>query len=139
LLEKGCINKQTAGKIDRVAIMKFFDSETGLLLRDRKNTVMREWPFTYAACAADLYPDAKTIGDEKIIVQGIIDMLIKTPNGIVIIDFKTDRINQSQLAQRAERYAPQLKWYCKAAGEILGEKNTTGRLYFLATGLAINI
>jgi ATP-dependent helicase/nuclease subunit A len=65
-------------------------------------------------------------------------MLIKTPNGIIIIDFKTDRINQSQLAQRAERYVPQLKWYCKAAGEILSQKNTTGRLYFLATGLMVN-
>ncbi|MHB0945773.1 MAG: helicase-exonuclease AddAB subunit AddA [Sedimentisphaerales bacterium] len=139
LLEKGCINKQTAGKINRVAIMKFFDSETGLLLQNKNNTVMREWPFTYTACAADLYPDAETIGDEKIIVQGIIDMLIKTPSGIIVIDFKTDRINQSQLQSRAERYAPQLRWYCKAAGEILGEKNTTGRLFFLTTGLTVNI
>ncbi|MFA6426722.1 MAG: 3'-5' exonuclease, partial [Phycisphaerae bacterium] len=139
LLEKGCIDKQTAGKIDKSAIEKFFNSDIGLLLQDKNNIIMREWPFTYAASAADLYPDAGTIGDEKIIVQGIIDMLIKTPNGLIVIDFKTDRINQSQLQQRAERYAPQLKWYCKAAGEILGQKNTTGRLYFLATGLAINI
>ena len=139
LLAKGCISKQTAEKIDIAAIEKFFNSELGVLLRDRKNTVMREWPFTYAASVADLYPDAQTIGNEKIIVQGIIDMLVKTPRGIVIIDFKTDRINSSQLQQRVERYLPQLKWYCKAAGEILGEKNITAWLYFLVPCLAAKI
>jgi ATP-dependent helicase/nuclease subunit A len=100
---------------------------------------MREWPFTYAACAANIYPENKSLGDEKIIVQGIIDVLIKTPNGIFVIDFKTDRIAQSQIQQRTERYTPQLKWYCKAAGEILGEKKITGRLYFLTPGLSVDI
>jgi ATP-dependent helicase/nuclease subunit A len=139
LIEKGCISKDAAEMLDQSAIKKFFDSPTGQLLLDKKNTVMREWPFTYAVLAAELYPNAKNIGDDKIILQGIIDVLVKTPAGLIVIDFKTDRITPLQVQQRAAHYTPQLKWYCKAAGEILGEKKTTGVLYFLAAGQAIDI
>jgi ATP-dependent helicase/nuclease subunit A len=139
LLAKGCISKETAQRIDKSSIEKFFASELGRLVQDNKNTVIREWPFTYAAPAEQLYPDAKISSGEKIIVQGIIDMLVKTPDGIVIIDFKTDRINSSQLGQKAERYSPQLKWYCKAAGEILRAPVAGGYLYFLSPGSGIKV
>jgi ATP-dependent helicase/nuclease subunit A len=111
----------------------------GRLIKDGKNTILREWSFTYAASAADLYPDLKNCKDEKIIIQGIVDMLVKTPDGLVVIDFKTDRIDSSKLQQRSEHYAPQLKWYCKAAGEILGVKVIGGYLYFLSAAEAVKI
>ncbi len=139
LFEKGYITKQAAEKINISSILKFFNSDLGKLLQSGSNTVMREWPFTYAASVAELYPDLKNCGDEKIIVQGIIDMLIKTPDGIVIIDFKTDHISSSQTQQKGEHYAPQLKWYCKAAGDILGAKNVSGWLYFLAPAVAVQV
>ncbi|MDD5134165.1 MAG: helicase-exonuclease AddAB subunit AddA [Phycisphaerae bacterium] len=139
LLAKGCIRKETAQRIDASSIEKFFASELGRVVLDNKNTVIREWPFTYAASAEQLYPDAEISGSEKIIVQGIIDMLVKTPDGIIIIDFKTDHINSSQLQQRAERYLPQMKWYYKAAGEILKEQVAGGYLYFLSFGSGIKV
>jgi ATP-dependent helicase/nuclease subunit A len=100
---------------------------------------MREWPFTYAASAADLYPDLQDGKDEKIIIQGIIDMVVKTPDGIVIIDFKTDHISSAGVQQRAERYLPQLKWYCEAAGNILGVEVIGGYLYFLSAAEAVKV
>jgi ATP-dependent helicase/nuclease subunit A len=139
LLEKGCIMEQTAEKIDTASILKFFDSALGRLVQDGKNTVMREWPFTYAVSAVDLYPDLQNCGDEKIIIQGIIDMVVKTPDGIVIIDFKTDHISFAQLQQKSEHYSPQLKWYCRAAGEILKAEVVSGYLYFLAVGVPVKI
>ena len=139
LLAKGCISKETAQRIDTSSLEKFFKSELGRLVLDNKNTVIKEWPFTYAAPAEQLYPDAKISGGEKIIVQGIIDMLVKTPDGIVIIDFKTDHINSSQLQQKAEGYSSQLKWYCKAAGEILKAPVAEGYLYFLSLGSGIRV
>lgn len=139
LLKKGCITNQVAGEIDILSVLKFFDSELGRLVQDDKSTVMREWPFTYTASVADLYPDLKNSEDEKIIIQGIVDMLIKTPTGIVIIDFKTDRISSARVQQRAEHYLPQLKWYCKAAGEILKAEAVSGYLYFLTVGVSVKI
>ncbi|PKL51248.1 MAG: helicase-exonuclease AddAB subunit AddA [Planctomycetes bacterium HGW-Planctomycetes-1] len=139
LLKNGYTTKQAAEKIDISAILKFFSSDLGRLVTDSKNIVLREWPFTYAVSAAELYPDLKNCTEEKIIIQGIVDMLIKTPSGLVVIDFKTDRIDSSQLKQRSEHYAPQLKWYCKAAAEILNIKNVTGWLYFLTPAIAVKI
>ena len=138
LLKNGYMTRQTADKINISSIMKFFDSDLGKLTLN-KNTVMKEWPFTYAASVADLYPDLKNCKDEKVIIQGIVDMLIKTPDGIVVIDFKTDHISSSQVQQRSDRYSPQLKWYCKAAGEILNAKVVSGYLYFLTPGISVKI
>ncbi|MGB8225849.1 MAG: PD-(D/E)XK nuclease family protein, partial [Sedimentisphaerales bacterium] len=120
-------------------ILKFFDSDLGNQVLDNKNTVMREWPFTYAAPLTDLYPNLKNCKDEKVIIQGIVDMLVKTPAEIIIIDFKTDHISSSQVQQRSEHYAPQLKWYCKAAGEILNAEVVSGYLYFLSPAVSVKI
>jgi ATP-dependent helicase/nuclease subunit A len=139
LVKKGCLTKQTAEKINISSIMKFLNSDLGRLIQNSKNTVMKEWPFTYAAPAADIYPNLKNCGDEKIIVQGIIDMLVKTPDEAVIIDFKTDHISSMQVQQRAELYLPQLRWYCKAAGDILNVKKLSGWLYFLAPAAALRV
>lgn len=139
LVNNGCITKQTAEKINISSIIKFFNCDLGKLLHNNVNSVMREWPFTYAASVSDLYPDLKNCGDEKIIVQGIIDMLVVTGGGAVIIDFKTDRIRPADVQRRAENYAPQLKWYCKAAGEILKIDNVSGYLYFLAADMPLKI
>jgi ATP-dependent helicase/nuclease subunit A len=139
LLKRGCVTKQTAEKIDSASILKFFNSELGRFLQDGRNTVMREWPFTYAASVADLYPDLQDCRDEKIIIQGIVDMLVRTPDGIVIIDFKTDRISSAQIQQKSEHYLPQLRWYCRAAGDILNVKSVAGWLYFLAPAVAVKV
>ncbi|MGA2915861.1 MAG: helicase-exonuclease AddAB subunit AddA [Sedimentisphaerales bacterium] len=139
LLKKGYITEPSADKINVSSILKFFDSDLGKLMLDNENTVMKEWPFTYAAFVADLYPDLKNCRDEKVIIQGIVDMLVRTQAGIAVIDFKTDHISSSQVQQRSKHYTPQLKWYCKAAGEILNVKTISGYLYFLTPGIPVKI
>jgi ATP-dependent helicase/nuclease subunit A len=139
LVAKGCMTAQIAQKINNRSIMDFFNSDLGKILSDKKNKIMREWPFTYAAAVSDLYPDKKICGDEKIIIQGIIDMLVQTRDGLIIIDFKTDKISSSQVPQRAENYKQQLKWYCKAAGEILNIQHVSGWLYFLNNSTAAKV
>ncbi|MCE5340623.1 MAG: helicase-exonuclease AddAB subunit AddA [Planctomycetaceae bacterium] len=131
LVSSKYITKEIAGKINSRSVLDFFNSELGKLVRDGKNKIMREWPFTYAASVWELYPEMKNYQDEKIIVQGIIDMLVQTPDGAVIIDFKTDRVKPEDIQQRAEKYVSQIKWYCKAAGKILGLEKVEGHLYFL--------
>jgi ATP-dependent exoDNAse (exonuclease V) beta subunit len=89
---------------------------------------------------------------ETIVVQGIIDMLIQTPQGLVVIDFKTDDISAGEAPRRAELYRPQLTLYARAASAILKSelvrqahhpeqsRGTIAKwLYFLTPGCAINI
>jgi ATP-dependent exoDNAse (exonuclease V) beta subunit len=94
---------------------------------------MREWPFTFSLPAAD-YPGLQIESqavDESIVVQGIIDMLIRTADGLQVVDFKTDNVTASEVPGRAELYRPQLDLYARAAAAILDAPVMGKSLYFL--------
>jgi ATP-dependent helicase/nuclease subunit A len=130
--------------IDAASILSFFQSEQGRLALDPSNTVWREWPFTFALPVDELensgcVADAKDQTRDTIVVQGIIDMLIRTPGGLVVIDFKTDRVTAEQVGQRAELYRGQLELYSRAACAIL-KAGAAGRwLYFLTPRVCIEV
>ena len=83
--------------------------------------------------------ERRATSDEIIIVQGIIDMLVKTPNGLAVIDFKTDNIAAEEVAQQAGLYRRQLELYCRAASEILKTKLLGKWLYFLTPGCEFKV
>ena len=56
--------------------------------------------------------------DEKIIVQGAVDLMFYEPDGIVIVDFKTDRVKEEK--QLIDAYAEQLRIYSDACEKITG-------------------
>jgi len=103
---------------------------------DRKTSPKRKRRDNSQQPTSDLRYQTSDIRD-TIIVQGIIDMLIQTPQGLIVIDFKTDKIPESQITARAELYRPQLDLYAKAAAEILNAKSTTKYLHFLTPRRAI--
>ncbi len=135
LLIEAAITNAMVKHIDAKSIMKFFESETGRAALDSANKVWREWPFTCKKPSTEL----PTASDEVIIVQGIIDMLIETPKGLLVIDFKTDNISANQLSRRAELYHEQLELYSKAASAILKTEIAGKWLYFLRPGCAVEI
>ena len=83
--------------------------------------------------------ERRATSDETIVVQGIIDMLVQTPQGLLIIDFKTDKIEMAEVAQRSELYRKQLELYGRAAAAILKEKLLAKWLYFLTPSVAFEI
>ena len=138
LLADGAITEDVAGHIDTDSIMGFFESELGQIALDANSTVWREWPFTFALPACE-FSDLSHEPRDTIIVQGIIDMLIQTPGGLLVIDFKTDRVTAEQARERAKSYRRQLELYAKAATAIL-KSNLLGKwLYFLTPGCAVEI
>ena len=142
LVAAGAIAEAVAEYIDTGSIMVFFESELGRLALDANNTVWCEWPFTFAlpACEfADLGNGSRATSDEAIVVQGIIDMLVKTPEGLLIIDFKTDNVTAEQAKERAELYREQLGLYGRAAEAILNDKLVGKWLYFLMPGCALEV
>jgi len=164
LLADNAISPAVAGSIDIGSMLTFFESDLGKKVFAPENTVLREWPFTFALPAWHGHPDRvfwdkmsqprshftsggslipvpsceSKNGDgdgrirDTIIIQGIIDMLIRTPKGLVIIDFKTDNITAKQVPERAELYRRQLDLYSRAASAILKEKLLARWLYFLS-------
>jgi ATP-dependent helicase/nuclease subunit A len=135
LLAGGAVAPAVAERIDTASILRFFKSEQGGLALDASNTVWREWPFTFALPASELADTS----DETVIVQGIIDILVRTAGGLVVIDFKTDRITAEQVAERAEFYRRQLELYSRAACAILKAKPAGSWLYFLTCGVCVEV
>ena len=77
--------------------------------------------------------------NDTIILQGIIDLIIQTPQALIVIDFKTDKISPAQAPERANRYRTQLTTYAKAAAKILNAESATKHLYFLTPQLVIHL
>jgi ATP-dependent helicase/nuclease subunit A len=161
LLAENAIAASVAERIDTESILMFFHSDLGRLVLDAQNTIFREWPFTFNLPASEwqdfhthdtmggsLIPvpscESKN-GDgdgrirDTIIVQGIIDMLLRTPKGLVIIDFKTDNVTPGQVRERAELYRRQLDLYSRAASAILKSESIAKWLYFLTPACAFKI
>ena len=64
-----------------------------------------------------------------ILLNGTIDLLFKEDDGWVIVDFKTDDVNDS-LDSFVKYYAPQVGLYSKFWAEITGENVKESGLYF---------
>ncbi|MHC4457280.1 MAG: 3'-5' exonuclease, partial [Planctomycetota bacterium] len=143
LLADGAISEGAAERIDAESIIGFFESELGREVFAAENKIWREWPFTFAApvsiVASALPVEARVSDDETIVVQGIIDVLVRTPDGLLLIDFKTDDITAEEAAERAEVYRGQLEFYGRAASAILKKKLLGKWLYFLRPGCAIEV
>ncbi len=144
LLADGAIPEDVAEYINTESIMTFFESELGRAALDAGNIVWCEWPFNFAIPASE-WKDSYLLRDTRyeirdtIIVQGIIDMLVKTKDGLLVIDFKTDNIIAGEVGERAELYRQQLELYSRAASAILKAKVLGRWLCFLTPGCAIEV
>jgi ATP-dependent helicase/nuclease subunit A len=147
LLTDGAITEVVAEHINTDSIIAFFEGELGRAAFDAKNTIYREWLFTFALPASEL-SDTKDEGrgtreegrgDELIVVQGIIDMVVQTPEGLLVIDFKTDDVTAKGAPERAGLYREQLEVYGRAAEAILKAKIIGKWLYFLKPGCAVEV
>jgi ATP-dependent exoDNAse (exonuclease V) beta subunit len=157
LIKGEAVTESVASQINAESIVKFFRSELGQTVLDKNNTVLREWPFTFAVPASqwksDNLGEIPTIGRglafggrntqyeirDTIIIQGIIDLLVKTPEGLVVIDFKTDDVSAEGALKRAAIYRQQLDLYAQAATVITGGNILSKWLYFLRSATPVKI
>ena len=109
LVKSGKLTKEQAQGIDRESVAAFF--ENGIYSRIcAADRVMRECRFIFEIPASEVCADCGS--DEAVIVQGVADCVIFEPDGIVIVDFKTDRNTTEQAL--AEKYTRQLDLYARA-------------------------
>ncbi len=158
LVKEGAIPASTAEAIDIEAILAFFESKLGSVVCDKRNTVWQEWPFTFGLPAATGAQRTEDGGQKKdsaasnpqsairnpqskeiVVVQGLIDLLVRAPGGLLVIDFKTDHVFGEDVRKRAEVYRGQLELYARAAAAICREKVLERWLYFLAPRQAVEV
>ena len=98
--------------------------------------VWREYRFALLMPAALYDPAAE---GEELMLQGVVDCAFRTEEGLVVVDFKTDRLAPGEEPQRAEEYRPQLEAYAQALERVMEEKVCRKVLYFFSTGATINL
>ena len=64
-------------------------------------------------------------------VRSRLDVLVPTPAGIEIIDYKTDRVTADTIDARVETYRGQLEFYRTAVQAMTGKKVSAVHLVFL--------
>ena len=133
LADKRILSPEQAAAVDTAKIQAFFASDLyrGLMARNR---VRREFKFSVLVPAAAYFPEAADAPGENVLLQGVIDCLIDTPEGFVILDFKTDRVSKAGIAARAAQYRPQLEAYARAVRAVFGRPVGRCMLYFFHTG-----
>jgi len=95
-------------------ITKFFQTPIGCKLRMSKD-VLREFKFS-------ILDDAQQYGEglegEQVLLQGVVDCALLEPDGITVVDFKTDYVTPETIDTVTDRYRPQVETYADALSRI---------------------
>lgn len=124
-----------AAAVDSQLIADFFASGLGQRF-SKACQVWREMPFSLMLPAEKFYAELTGCG-EQIFVQGVIDCLFAEEDGLVLLDYKTDRAASAD--ELAAKYAVQLSMYAHAVERILGKPVKEQYLYAFALGRAIKV
>jgi ATP-dependent helicase/nuclease subunit A len=119
------IPAELAPKLDRNAILAFFRTELGRKLMTGK--YIREFKFSILE-DADAYGEG--LGGEQILLQGVVDCALVEPDGITVVDFKTDYVTDATLSEVLARYRPQVDTYSRALERIYETPVKGTYLYF---------
>lgn len=85
-----------------------------------KGLLKREQPFVIGVPASSVSREYQS--EEEILVQGIIDAFFEEEDGLVLVDYKTDRIPSGNPQELTEKYRIQLLYYQEALERMTGKK-----------------
>ena len=125
--DSGILSQKEAKKLSPEKVHEFFSSPLGNRLLSSKK-VYREQNFEVSLPARIIYPDIPNIENESIILQGVIDCYFEEDDGLVLIDYKTDRFEKHE--EIKQKYDIQLKLYSLALEKIT-KKNVKNSFFYL--------
>ncbi len=133
LVARQLISAEDAKLIDLDTVEWFANTELGMILRDQRNRLLREQAIAYS-----IRPPALDESD-CVLVRGRLDSLIVTPEGLVLLDYKTDRVDATNILPRAESYWPQMVGYATAASKVARLPVVRASLVFLRARQIIDL
>jgi ATP-dependent helicase/nuclease subunit A len=137
LVDRKLLSATDAGLVDRAAVLWLLESEVGKLIRASQAGLMREVPFALMWPAQDSPPGDDA--SDQIMIRGRIDLLAPTESGWIIVDYKTDRVTEPELEQRAQAYGRQMQLYAEAIRKVAGGKIAAVYLVFLTPRRIVSI
>lgn len=126
--------------LDVEAVAAFFATEIGGRLRAAADRVRREVTFVARIDPAELDATLRPIdARDMVLLRGMIDVLLPTPGGIELIDYKTDAVRPERVAERAETYRRQIGLYARAVEAIWRRPVTARWLVFLTPRQVVSL
>lgn len=137
LYEMGVLSESQAKGINVKAVEGFFESS----LSERmlaSPLVMREKKFTIEVPISEIYPEASEAAEgEMMMIQGIADCAFVEDGKLVVVDYKTDRLQTE--GEFAEKYSSQVLLYKRALQECTGYEVKETLLYSFYLGKEIKV
>ena len=91
----------------------------------------KEQPFVLGVDAQEIYPKEELAGmEELLLIQGIIDVWFEEEDGLVLLDYKTDRVTKGE--ELREKYRAQLEYYAQALERVTGKRVKEKIIYSFA-------
>ena len=133
------LSPEEYGLLNQEKLKKFLDSPLGQLFAKayKENTLYREQHFMQEVEYEKLFPEDGGDNVEKVILQGIIDAFIMEEDGIILVDYKTDRVKDRE--ELRNRYQKQIDLYSEALEQILGKKVKRRVLYSFSLGEEVDL
>ncbi len=136
LVKREIITEKEAKTINSYKVLEFTKSMIWKDLKTAKK-VYKERPFFINIPAREIYDEDV---EEEILVQGIIDLYyINQKDEIILVDYKTDYVENGKESKLVEKYISQLELYKKALEESLQRKVNKTYIYSVYLGKEIEI
>lgn len=140
LLQKqreGLLTDEMAKCIKLTDILQFLDSRLAKRMQNaaKQKRLFVEQPFVLGVGADEVYSNGDA--NEMVLIQGIIDVYFEENDEIVLADYKTDRVFQSD--ELIERYHTQLEYYAQALERVTGKKVKEKIIYSFAMKKEIEV
>ena len=124
------LKPEHSASIDAAMLWRFFETEIGKKLWAGVPH-LREFKFSILDDGSHY---GKNLEGEQVLLQGVVDCALLEPDGITIVDFKTDRVTEETVSDRAEQYRPQVEVYAEALSRIYEMPVKKKLLYFFRLG-----
>jgi len=133
--EKDLLSAQQAQSVDAKKIRRFLESPLGKRML-ASGKINRETPFNIEMPCREIFGevDHEACGGETVLLQGIIDCWFEEPDGIVLLDYKTDYVPVGAIETIKQRYAPQIKYYAGALEMLTGKRVKEKYIYLFLDG-----
>lgn len=126
MFTKNLINEKEKEAINQYKILKFTKSSLWEEIKNAKQ-IYKEKPF-YIEIEASSIQEGNN--EDKILVQGIIDLyFVNSKDEVVLVDYKTDYVENGNGQELIDKYKKQLELYRLALEKSLGKKVTRTYIY----------
>jgi ATP-dependent helicase/nuclease subunit A len=140
LVKKDLLTEQQAQTVSLGKIQRFLGSDLGerMLAADK---TFREVPFNLEIPCHEIFLDMveEEYKEETMLLQGIIDCYFEEPDGLVLLDYKTDAVPPGGITEIAARYRVQLNYYAQALEKLTGKPVKERFLYLFSAEQAFEL